>query len=61
MSMTDVKSSTIGLEAEESVQFLQKAVRVNTVSKMGDERFLARMLSKHLRLGVKESIGVFND
>lgn len=48
MPIAEVNSSTDTLETEEAVQFLQEAVRINTVSKVGDEHVLARMLAARL-------------
>lgn len=48
MSMTDVASENTEQEAQEAIRFLQEAVRVNTVSNVGDEHVLARMLATRL-------------
>ncbi len=48
MSRINLESGNSGLEREEAVQFLQKAVRLNTVSKVGDEHALAEMLAMRM-------------
>lgn len=54
MSSLHSEFTQLELETEEAVQFLQEAVRINTVSKTGDEALLARMLATRLE---QEGIG----
>lgn len=48
MPVADLESCNIALNLKEEVQFLQEAIRLNTVSKVGDEHVLARLLAARL-------------
>lgn len=48
MSATGLASGDVELEKDEAIQFLQEAVRVDTVSNVGDEHLLANMLATRM-------------
>src|SRR5690554_4016668 len=62
MPVEDVKPGDRQSELQESVQFLQEAVRCDTVSKVGDEHVLARMLAARMEQeGISCTIHTLDD